>query len=733
MSANRSFEGGRGARVAQPGIISIEAPLTGGRISVAEPLLWPCLAISVPLPVLAGGGLNVFEEILLGLAAAGISTPEAVSDESCIPLELCAFLFKRLEQMKLLGKGGIPTKNGLAVLGGQAPDGNANEEPATMFMDISTGKVLPYAIKGSPRFKRRDRTQSGEGTEAFYPDPKNPGTTISAIVVEEPDNEAAIVPPESADLTAALKEYRRRLHTLPSQAIRKAGFLTGFGIPRKTLSPSNCEKVLMHCTAVLEEGGTDLLITDGTGLRFDEDRARYAAESEFDWIDVVKRKGIEIAAQRKTPSPARLSSNQDDCWTELDGNVRAAFASIHNYRNLLESAQSDTVAEAASNEQMKIIRSLYSALEWAFREAVHGYEQRMAAAGSAVDPKTIVSAIPEDDRACPDVLCAMAAETGFLISDDCRQFLRVTRGKAMSVYYEGDEKHAELQPLVAVSLVEASHSQTQPICDLAAQDSGFLKFVSVMKHYRDAVSHGDTSRQVDPAELEEAMDRTLAALSILVPEYVVPEDAGDANPSLQRQTEQEGLAATLEIESAFGSALASKLSDELFDAIKKMVLTRRKLERGEDVGADLTGDAAAALQIAFFDAASDANVQSGNGEDLKQKAFEAMAQAGYCGCAADLPPAVTTVRARMVEKACSKGISLTLGANLLRLFIVMDGSFLMKLHEKAPGLVEAAARAASLRVHNNTAGTSVPAVELVELAKNVFNTVKELAEIKYGH
>ncbi len=733
MSANGKFEGGKGAHAALPPIISIESPVAGGRISVAEPLLWPCLAVSVPLPVLAGGGLNVFEETALGLAAAGLSTPEAVSDESCIPLELCAFLFKRLAQMKLLGKGGVPTRNGLAVLAGQAPDGNANEEPATMFMDIATGKVLPFAIKGSPRIKRRDRTQSGEGMDAFYPDPKKPGATISAIVVDEPDHEGAIVQPESADLTAALKEYRRRLRTLPIQAVRKAGFLTGFGIPRKALSPSNCEKVLMHCTAVMEEGGTDLLITDGTGLRYDEDRARYAAESEFTWIDGIKRKGIEVAAERKEQSSAPCVSNQDDRWTELDGNVRAALASIRNYRSLLESAQSATVAEAASNEQMKITRSLYSALEWAFREAVREYEQRQAAAGSAVDPKTIVSEFPEDDRACSDALCAMAAEAGFLISDDCRQFLRVTRGKAMSVYHDGDEKHAELQPLVAVSLVEASHNQTQPICDLAAQDSGFLKFVSVMKHYRDAASHGDTSRQVDPAELEEARDRTLAALSILVPEYAVPENADDAKPSLQRQTEQEGLAATLEIERAFGSALAGKLSDELLDAIKKMVLTRRKLERGEDAGADLTGDAAAVLQIAFFDAASEAHAVSGNGEELKQKAFEAMAQAGYCGSAAELPPAVTTVRARMVEKACAKGTSQTLGANLLRLFIVMDGSFLKELHEKAPGLVEAAARAASLRVHNNTAGTSVPAVELVELAKNVFNTVKELAEIKYGH
>jgi hypothetical protein len=138
---------------------------------------------------------------------------------------------------------------------------------------------------------------------------------------------------------------------------------------------------------------------------------------------------------------------------------------------------------------------------------------------------------------------------------------------------------------------------------------------------------------------------------------------------------------------------------------------------------------ASVMQHALFDAVSDRRVEI-ESDSIRKIAVEKIVQAGFFSAKEQVPVQLTTVAPNKARLAV-QGVSPSLGAQLLALFLLGSENELNQLKDLEPEFVKIVADLAFLRGHGNDNRhlTSFSRNDLESLKNNVFKAIKIITEV----
>ncbi|MDN4707692.1 hypothetical protein QYZ43_18200 [Vibrio parahaemolyticus] len=144
------------AKDRRPKVISFNTALDGLNIAARQSVLWPCHAFNISIPQKKKNGLNVFEETVLKITEIESADTEKIALFTCLEKELVAFIQNRLNQLGLLNDRNELSEHGQELLNEwqNKSDGNLEYTVATVFVDLLSGKLLPYVSTEPMSYKK---------------------------------------------------------------------------------------------------------------------------------------------------------------------------------------------------------------------------------------------------------------------------------------------------------------------------------------------------------------------------------------------------------------------------------------------------------------------------------------------------------------------------------------------------------------------------------------------------
>uniref|UniRef100_UPI0022A881E1 hypothetical protein n=1 Tax=Vibrio parahaemolyticus TaxID=670 RepID=UPI0022A881E1 len=676
------------AKDRRPKVISFNTALDGLNIAARQSVLWPCHAFNISIPQKKKNGLNVFEETVLKITEIESADTEKIALFTCLEKELVAFIQNRLNQLGLLNDRNELSEHGQELLNEwqNKSDGNLEYTVATVFVDLLSGKLLPYVSTEPMSYKKISRI-GDKGFIDFLINPTNEKSRVSARQIRPAKDSFWKAVPDSNDIIRAIREFKKKYkrHALLNQGVDQ--YPPPVPMAEAISLHEYPELVYLHCNVLIQIGNSDLLVTDGCGFGFSESFANYLTSQDWKWVIDLKNKGIID----------RLSSDQSNEESENESSAADGMKKYPRIARPLRRAQeylsdAEKIEVDSSNDEQEFVRltglavvALYEAIEWALRFVVSDnpvtHWERLFSSQS----------YRENDK----ILRSFATKIGFDVSDRVKALLQVKPGKIRAV----DRGVSEMQPLLALAIAGAINDPNHPLNHLAIEDSGCLSFINALKEVRDPVSHGSLiDVELSPETLEGYRDRTTRLIQSLIPD--ITEDAYTAKTQQERDIDQVRLKARIELDKTLGLRFVQAVSPSLREELVKVTMLSQRTTLDNEQLQRYINLLASIMQLSLFEVAKDRRSSVKNRTNLKDEAIEKIVQSGFYPAPDAIPEQISTVNADRLYRA-AQGSSTTLGAQLLALCLVASEGELVVLKRSFPKCFELIAKLIKLRGHGN--------------------------------
>jgi len=694
----------------RPKVISFRTALDGLNIAARQSVLWPCHAFNISIPQKKKSGLNVFEETVLKITEIESGDTEKIALLTCLEKELVAFIQNRLNQLDLLNDRYELSEYGQELLNEwqNKSDGNLEYTVATVFVDLLSGKLLPYVSTEQLSYKKISRI-GDNGFIDFLINPTNEKSRISARQIRPTKDSFWKAVPDSNDIIRAIREFKKKYkrHALLNQGVDQ--YPPPVPMAEAISLHENPELVYLHCKVLIQIGNSDLLVTDGCGFGFSESFANYLTSQDWKWVANLKQRGVidRIGnAEALDNKPSRKSFK----YVEISKRVEQSKAALEKIKNI---EVNSTYYESDYRQAVENgIKNLYAALEWSLRQVV--------AENPVSEWEQIFS--HGNFRDNEKLLVGFAKKVGFAVNDNNQSLLQVKSGAIRQI----ENGKVELQPLLALTVAGAISNTNHPVHRVAQNHSGFLTHALRLKRYRDPIEHGSTEAlNVDDKILEELIESTIPMIISLIPS--VADDLGKTDEVASiGDINQERLRANIELENALGTAFASNLSADIKEQLirSELMLERFTAEKAIEI----IKCYASAMQHALFNAVNDRILEVGSDHPIRESAVEKIIQAGFFSAKAHVPEQLTTVALHNIRRAL-QGSSTTLGAHVLAVFLLGSESELIELQKSDPKFVDFVANLIRLRGHGNKQQSDFSRNDIKSLKKNVFKAIKIIKEV----
>lgn len=702
----------------RPKVISFFSPLDGLNIAARESILWPCHAFNISIPQKKKSGLNVFEETVLKITEIESGNTEKIADITCMDKELVLFIQNRLNQLDLLNDRYELSGHGQELLNEwqNKSDGNLEYTVATVFVDLLSGKILPYVSTEQLSYKKISRI-SGNGFIDFLINPTNEKSRINARQIRPAKDSFWKTVPDSNDIIRAIREFKKKYkrHALLNQGVDH--YPPPVPMAEAISLHENPELVYLHCDVLIQIGNSDLLVTDGCGFGFSESFANYLTSKDWKWVIDLKNKGVID----------RLSTDQSNEEAEDESSAADGLKKYPRIARPLRRAQeylSDAkkIEVDSSNDEQEFARltglavvSLYEAIEWALRFVVSDnpvtHWERLFSSQS--------QSYQENDK----ILRSFATKIGFDVSDSVKSLLQVKPGKIRAV----DRGVSEMQPLLALAIAGAINDPNHPLNHLAIEDSGCLSFINILKEVRDPVSHGSsTDVELSPETLEGYRDRTTRLIHLLIPD--ITEDAYAAKTKQERDIDQVRLKARIELDKSLGLGFVQDVSPSLREELVKVTILSQRDTLDDEQLQRYINLLASIMQLQLFEVVKDRRSSVKNRTNLMDEAIEKIVQSGFYPAPDAIPEQISTVNTKRLYRTV-QGSSTTLGAHLLAVFLLGSEREQIELQKSDPRFVELVANLIRLRGHGNKQQSDITRGDIESLKNNVFKAIKIITEV----
>ena len=709
----------KSAKDHRPKVISFRTALDGLNIAAIQSVLWPCHAFNISLPQKKKSGLNVFEETVLKITGIESGDTEKIALLTCLEKELVAFIQNRLNQLGLFNDRYELSQHGQDLLNEWQNKSNGNLEytVATVFVDLLSGKLLPYVSTEQLSYKKISRI-GDNGFIDFLINPTNEKSRVSARQIRPAKDSFWKAVPDSNDIIRAIREFKKKYkrHALLNQGVDQ--YPPPVPMAEAISLHENPELVYLHCNVLIQIGNSDLLVTDGCGFGFSESFANYLTSQDWKWVIDLKNKGVID----------RLNSNQSNEEAEDESSAADGLKNYPRIARPLRRAQeylsdAEKIEVDSSNDEQEFARltglavvALYEAIEWALRFVVSDnpvtHWERLFSSQS----------YRENDK----ILRSFATKIGFDVSDSVKALLQVKPGKIRAV----DRGVSEMQPLLALAIAGAINDPNHPLNHLAIEDSGCLSFINALKEVRDPVSHGSsTDVELSPETLEGYRDRTTRLIQSLIPD--ITEDAYTAKTKQERDIDQVRLKARIELDKSLGLGFVQAVSPSLREELVKVTILSQRTALDNEQLQRYINLLASIMQLSLFEVAKDRRSSVKNRKNLRDEAIEKIVRSGFVPAPDAIPEQISTVNAERLYRA-AQGSSTTLGAQLLALCLVASEGELVVLKRSFPECFELIAKLIKLRGHGNQHELDFSRENLESLKINVFKLVKIIMEVFYG-
>ena len=700
----------------RPKVISFRTALDGLNIAARQSVLWPCHAFNISIPQKKKSGLNVFEETVLKITEIESGDTEKIALLTCLENELVAFIQNRLNQLGLLNDRYELSEHGQELLNEwqNKSDGNLEYTVATVFVDLLSGKLLPYASTEQLSYKKISRI-GDNGFIDFLINPTNEKSRVSARQIRPAKDSFWKAVPDSNDIIRAIREFKKKYkrHALLNQGVDQ--YPPPVPMAEAISLHENPELVYLHCNVLIQIGNSDLLVTDGCGFGFSESFANYLTSQDWQWVIDLKNKGVID----------RLSSDQSDEEAEDESSATDGLKKYPRIARPLRRAQeylsdAEKIEVDSSNDEQEFARlnglavvALYEAIEWALRFVVSDnpvtHWERLFSSQS----------FRENDK----ILRSFATKIGFDVSDSVKALLQVKPGKIRAV----DRGVSEMQPLLALAIAGAINDPNHPLNHLALEDAGCLSFINALKEVRDPVSHGSsTDVELSPETLEGYRDRTTRLIQSLIPD--ITEDAYTAKTKQERDIDQVRLKARIELDKSLGLGFVQAVSPSLREELVKVTILSQKTTLDNEQLQRYINLLASIMQLSLFEVAKDRRSSVKNRTNLRDEAIEKIVQSGFYPAPDTIPEQISTVNTKRLYRAV-QGSSTTLGAHLLAVFLLGSESELIELQKSDPTFVDFVANLIRLRGHGNKQQSDFSRDDMESFKNNVFKAIKIITEV----
>ncbi|EOX4213794.1 hypothetical protein ACPF3W_001020 [Vibrio cholerae] len=693
----------------RPKVISFRTALDGLNIAARQSVLWPCHAFNISIPQKRKSGLNVFEETVLKITEIESGDTEKIALLTCLEKELVAFIQNRLNQLGLLNDRYELSEHGQELLNERQnkSDGNLEYTVATVFVDLLSGKLLPYVSTDQLSYKKISRI-ADNGFIDFLINPTNEKSRVSARQIRPAKDSFWKAVPDSNDIIRAIREFKKKYkrHALLNQGVDQ--YPPPVPMAEAISINENPELVYLHCDAFIQVGNFDLLVTDGFGFGFSESFANYLTSQNFDWVTQLKQKGV-VDKIGNADGSANQPSRKSFKYAEISRCIVRSKSALGKIKNL---EVNSTYYESNYRQEIENgIKNLYAALEWSLRQVV--------AENPVSEWEQIFSVSNYRDN--EKLLAGFASKVGFVVNDKNQSLLQVKSGAIQQI----DRGKVELQPLLALAIAGAYGNATHPIYRLAQNHSGFLTHALRLKKYRDPIEHGSTEKlNIDDKKLEELIESTVPTIISLVPG--VAYDLGEVDKVVSDgDINQERLKACIELEKALGTAFVSILSGDIKEQLirSELMLAQFSVEKTIEI----IKCYASVMQHALFDAVKDRRLEV-KSDTIRESAVEKIVQSGFYSAPDAIPEQISTVNTKRLYRAV-QGSSTTLGAHLLAVFLLGSESELIELQKSDAKFVDFVANLIRLRGHGNKQQSDFSRDDMESLKNNVFKAIKIITEV----
>lgn len=708
----------KSAKDHRPKVISFRTALDGLNIAARQSVLWPCHAFNISIPQKKKSGLNVFEETVLKITEIESGDTEKIALLTCLEKELVAFIQNRLNQLALLNDRYELSEHGQELLNEwqNKSDGNLEYTVATVFVDLLSGKLLPYVSTEQLSYKKISRI-GDNGFIDFLINPTNDKSRVSARQIRPAKDSFWKAEPDSNGIIRAIREFKKKYkrHALLNQGVDQ--YPPPVPMAEAISLHENPELVYLHCNVLIQIGNSDLLVTDGFGFGFSETFANYLTSQDWQWVIDLKNKGVID----------RLSSGQSNEEVQDDSSAADGLKKYPRIARALRRAQeylsdAEKIEVDSSNDEQEFVSltglavvALYEAIEWALRFVVSDnpviHWERLFSSQS----------YRENDK----ILRSFATKIGFDVSDSVKALLQVKPGKIRAV----DRGVAEMQPLLAVAIAGAINDPNHPLNNLAIEDSGCLSFINELKEVRDPVSHGSsTNVELSPETLEGYRDRTTRLIQSLIPD--ITEDAYKAKTKQERDIDQVRLKARIELDKSLGLGFVQSVSPSLREELVKVTILSQSKELTKEQKKQYVFTLASIMQLSLLEVAKGRGASVKNQTNLRDVAIEKIVQSGFYPAPDDIPKQIITVNTKRLYPAV-QGASTTLGAQLLGVFLLGSESELIELRKSDSSFVEFVGKLIDLRGHNESLShySKNSIDDLMTYKNHAFKVIKIITEV----
>ncbi len=700
----------------RPKVISFNTALDGLNIAARQSVLWPCHAFNISIPQKKKSGLNVFEETVLKITEIESGDTEKIAVLTCMDKELVAFIQNRLNQLGLLNNRNELSEPGQELLNEwqNKSEGNLEYTVATVFVDLLSGKLLPYVSTEQLSYKKISRI--GEtGFVDFLINPTNDKSRVSARQIRPAKDSFWDAVPDSSDIIRAIREFKKKYkrHALLNHNVDH--YPPPVPNAEAISLHENPELVYLHCSVLIQIGNSDILVTDGCGFGFSEIFTNYLNSQDWSWVKDIKRKAIVD----------RISSNQNDKTLLKDNQwkyprITKVYKDKNGIYSALEKSNEFPKTEHEEREyvfnKQKIGSQLYSSVEYALALIVAQFPvpewEQVFSGQNYVNNERL--------------LCEFAKKIGFVVSPKDKQLLQVKAGAIRNI----QSGQVKFQPLLAMAIAGAATKYpNHPVFELAQNHNGFLDFALSLKKLRDPVSHGDISDyKLDADELKESVNRTVAAICYLLPAIAPELLVSNQQNDIEIDVNQERLRAETKLDDFFGIPFVREMKYELKE---QLIRIERMFTYPSDdrIKIEILIAIASAMQIVLQQKLRDRNTVGRSGsQDIKEIALRKIIEVGFYKTHAEIPASISTVKSHFIKKSID-GFGASLGADLLALILVTSDAETQCLYQRDAHIIRFIADLLNKRGDGNTLSVALSLDDIASLKNNAFTAINLIMEV----
>lgn len=697
----------------RPKVISFRAALDGLNIAARQSVLWPCHAFNISIPQKKKSGLNVFEETVLKITEIESGDTEKIALLTCLEKELVAFIQNRLNQLGLLNDRYELSEHGQELLNEWQNKSGENLEytVATVFVDLLSGKLLPYVSTGQLSYKKISRI-GDNGFIDFLINPTNEKSRVSARQIRPSKDSFWKAAPDSNGIIRAIRGFKKKYkrHALLNQG--RDQYPPPVPMAEAITINDTPELVYLHCQALMQEGSSDLLVTDGCGFGFSESFANYLNSQNLNWVVKLKERGV-VEKVGDAEGLENQPTSKSFKYSEISKRIRRSKSALGKIANLKVNS---TYYESDYRQEIEIgIKNIYAALEWSLRQVVaenpvSEWEQVFFSSNYRDNEKLLVE---------------ISKKVGFGVNDKNQKLLQVKPGAIRQI----ENGKVEFQPLLSLAIAGANSDANHPIHRLAQNHSGFLAHALRLKKYRDPIEHGSTEKlNIDEQILEELIESTVQMIISLVPDVAGDLDKADSADK-RDETNQERLKANIEVEKLLGTALFSNLNQNVKEQLirAELMMARFKLEMTTSV----INCYASSIQQVLLSLSQDYSLHVEKNV-ARRGSLDKLIQAGFYESLDDIPGSISHVKEILVWQAI-QGLSATLGAQFLAIFALRSTEELTALQKADSMIAEFIVELIHLRGHGNKKISDFKQEELDlvktgALREKIFKAIKIITE-----